>query len=84
MEYRAKLAELIGYPRLSLLKSFLCEASGEDEGNTHAYASFLVVRNLSRRVFGCGYEGDFARWRGKLTKVRHAARALLDEYPQGV
>lgn len=84
MEYRAKLVEIIGYPRMSKFKSFLREASDSDAANAHSFASYLIVRNLSERVLGVGYESDYTKWKDTLSKIRHHARILLDEYPRGL
>lgn len=84
LEYRAKLTELIGYPRITKFKGFLREASNSDEANAHSYASYLIIRNLSQRIFGTDYESNDEKWRGTLQTIRLHARILLDEYPHGL
>jgi len=84
LEYRAKLVELIAYPRITKFRSFLAEASDTDEANFHAFASYQIVSGLSRRTFGKEYESNFDSWRGKLPLIQRHARALLDEYSFGI
>jgi hypothetical protein len=69
LEYRAKLVELIAYPRITKFRSFLAEASDTDEANFHAFASYQIVSGLSRRMFDSQYESDFNKWRGKLQLI---------------
>lgn len=84
LEYRAKLVELIAYPRLTKFKSFLMEASGSDEANFHAFASYQIVNGLSQRIFGSEYESNFDNWNGKLHLIRKYSRAMLGAYSYGI
>lgn len=76
-EYRAKIVELMYYPDLSRFRQFLAEASGGDMANTHGYASWRIVRELSRRIMGLEYVSDFEKWEGRLTEVQSAAFECL-------
>ena len=73
LEYRAKLAELIYYPNMLRFKSFLSEASADDPDNSHAYASYLIVKDLSQRIFNRDYVAGYDHWKGKLHPVQAAA-----------
>ncbi len=73
LEYRAKLVELIYYPNILKFKSFLSEASNADKSNSHTYASYLVIRDLSRRIFQQEYIADYSRWKGKLHQIQNTA-----------
>lgn len=77
LEYRAKLVELIYYPRLSLFLEFLAEA--ECQGNAHSMAAYRIVQELSQRIFGKAYVGDSRRWKGKLGKIREQSRECLKQ-----
>lgn len=83
LEYRAKLVELIYAANFKAFLYMLAEACADNPDNTHSYAAYLIVKNLSEKVFGCAYAGDAAQWKGKLPRIRKEALALLDEYPYG-
>lgn len=80
LEYRAKLVELIYASRLNRLTAFLAEADPSHPENSHSYASYLLVRDLSRAVFDTEYVSEPGRWKGKLPQMRKAARALYDRF----
>lgn len=82
LEYRAKLVELIYYPRLSLFLEFLAEARADDPENAHGMAAHRIVCELSRRIFGEDYVRDPRRWKGKLGKIREQSRACLEQSPE--
>lgn len=79
LEYRAKLTELIYFPNLKLLHSFMNEASNKEKNNSHSYAAYLIVRNLSKAIFNEEYVDSWSRWRGKGKRVRECAYRLLEE-----
>lgn len=76
LEYRAKLVELIYYPRLSLFLEFLAEAENQD--NAHCMAARRIVKELSQRIFGEAYVRDPRQWKGKLGRIREQSRECLD------
>lgn len=82
LEYRAKLVELIYAPNISRFRMFLNEADRSDPENSHAYASYLLVRNLSRLVFGEDYVPGYPRWKGKLAQIRRYSRVCYDAFPE--
>lgn len=77
LEYRAKLAELIYSSGIACFRGMLFSADSTSPANSHAYAVWRVVGDLSRRVFGKEYTGDYARWKHRMRAVR---RAALDAY----
>ncbi|MEG0309212.1 MAG: hypothetical protein RR636_14815 [Clostridium sp.] len=79
LEYRAKLTELIYYPNLKLFHLFINEASKKEKCNSHSYASYLIVRNLSERIFNEEYVSSWSRWRGKGKQIRKYAYKLLEK-----
>lgn len=81
LEYRAKLTELIYYPDLTMFRSILNEANESDKTNSHPYASYLILRNLSEAIFGGACEWNYRKWYGKLPLIREAALRLFNEYP---
>lgn len=80
LEYRAKLVELIYYPNILRFRSFLAEANADDKANSHAYASYLVVRDLSDRIFRQAYVSDYGRWKGKLHSIQAAATGCYRDF----
>lgn len=83
LEYRAKLVELIYAARFKTFLYILAEACADNPNNTHSYAAYLIVKNLSEKIFGRAYVDDAAQWKAKLSRIRKEAFALLDEYPRG-
>lgn len=81
LEYRAKLVELIYSSGIACFKGMLCSADDASPANSHAYAAWCIVRELSRRVFGEDYVGDYPRWQHRVQSVRRAAlEAYHDSY----
>lgn len=83
LEYRAKLTELIYFPRLSLFLTFLAQADKSDPGNTHTYAAWQIVESLSQRIFHEKAVTDPARWKGKLSAVRRESLRLYQSWSPG-
>lgn len=80
LEYRAKLVELIYYPDLTVFEGLLREAHGENKENAHCYASYVIIRELSRKVFEKEYVEDFQMWKEKLPMIQSYAKELLDSH----
>lgn len=79
LEYRAKLVELIYSSGIGCFKGMLCSADDASPANSHAYAAWRIVRDLSLRVFEEEYVADYARWQHRVRRVRQAA---LDCYQE--
>ena len=79
LEYRAKLVELI-YSKRDIFEYFLREASNEDFNNSHAYASYRIVENLSKKIFGVEYETDLDRWETVREEIKEKALELYKEW----
>lgn len=80
LEYRAKLVELIYYPNIKRFIEFLYEASNKDKGNTHCYASFVVVSELSKKIYNIDYQDNQKKWLGKFKVIRKYSLDLLKEH----
>lgn len=61
IEYRAKLVELIYRRDHTILRKFFLEA-GKNPDFSHTYAAYLILQQLSERVFNKEYEGNWAEW----------------------
>ncbi len=64
LEYRAKLTELslAKTTVYDLLKFFISNANYESE-NSHSIANYCVIRDLTEKVFGAGFEEDIDEWK---------------------
>ncbi|MEJ9164559.1 hypothetical protein P4I20_29095 [Paenibacillus graminis] len=63
LEYRAKLVELFYSKDHAIPKKFLLQAKN-DPDSPHPYASYLMIRNLSARLFNKDYEPVTRLWLG--------------------
>lgn len=84
LEYRAKLVELIYYPDISKFLDFLLEADDSNTKNSHSYASFLLIRKLSKRILHKDYEENEAVWHPLVKDIREVAKELYHEHPDKV
>lgn len=84
LEYRAKLVELIYSKKIKCFNRFLLQADGEDETNSHSYASYLIISRLSERIFKEDYVSDSNKWKKYLREIRSVSLELFNEYPDGV
>lgn len=80
LEYRAKLVELVYYPNIKKFIEFFYEASDKDKRNTHCYASYWVVANLSKKIFDIEYQYNLKRWLNSINLIKKYALNLLQEH----
>jgi hypothetical protein len=81
LEYRAKLIEL------SMLKDnlfrtleFFIVNADQNSANAHSSANFMVVQNLSRKLFKNDFEVDMSKWQKVgLSKIHRTSYKLLLE-----
>jgi hypothetical protein len=69
LEYRAKLIELIYCTKKTIYKrldEFIITASNETRDNSHPYANYHLICQLSQKLFKVDFEGDISKWK-KLT-----------------
>lgn len=79
LEYRAKLVELIYKKNHSSLYKFLNEAKN-DPRFPHPYASYLIVRNISKLIFNDAYESNKDIWAEKeYREISSAATDLFEK-----
>jgi hypothetical protein len=79
LEYRAKLVELMYYPDLSLLLKMISRADGSDKRYTHSYAEYVIVNQLSKRIFNEEFVIDQNHWTDKLKDVQEVSKNLFSE-----
>jgi len=65
LEYRAKIIELMYCTKKTIYErivQFLNGANSSDRNHAHAYANFILIKNLSQILFNSEYESDYDNW----------------------
>lgn len=81
LEYRAKLTEIslaqeTLYP---LIKRFISGAN-YDSNNQHPVANYVVIKNLSKKIFKSEFENDMTKWKAiDVAILNETAYTLLKE-----
>ena len=78
-EYRAKLAELVYYPNLDLLKKFMLDAKN-DKRLTHPQAQYWIIDELSKQILDKDYVDDINEFESKLQEIQHYCKEQLLTY----
>lgn len=66
LEYRAKLIELIYCTEKSIYKrldEFIIGSSNENRNNSHPYANYHLLSQLSEKFFDVAFEADISKWK---------------------
>ena len=80
LEYRAKLVELIYYTSIEDRFTHFFREADNDASNPHTYASYRILKDLSKQVFDEPYVQDENRWQViDYNVVIEKARQLLAE-----
>ena len=82
LEYRAKVIELMYcteetiYDRIS---EFVSGANKSDRENSHPYANYILIQNLSKLIFNSDYNSDINQWENvSVDRINKAASALYE------
>jgi hypothetical protein len=82
LEYRSKLIELIYctegtiYDRIS---EFVSGANKADRENSHPYANYILIQNLSKLIFNSNFNSDINQWKKvSVDKINKAASSLYE------
>lgn len=81
LEYRAKLTEisLAQETLYSIIKQFSTSAN-YDSDNPHPVANYVVIKNLSKRIFNSDFEKDISKWEAiDIAIINKTAYELLKE-----
>lgn len=82
LEYRAKLVELIYDPSPKRLGKFMLDAKN-DPTLPHPYASYLLLKNLSKKIFQIEDMEKTIRWKKiKPLLISETARELYDQHTE--
>lgn len=66
LEYRAKLIEFIYCTEKTIYKmldQYILSASNETRDNSHPYANYHLICQLSKKLFNVDFEGDISKWK---------------------
>lgn len=80
LEYRAKLTEIYYGAFADGLAALIHQADGADPAQSHPYASWRILADLSQHVLGRPYETDPAAFAAHMSAVRACALALLERH----
>jgi hypothetical protein len=82
LEYRSKVNELMYctertiYDRIS---EFVSGANKADRENSHPYANYILIQNLSKLIFNSDFNSDINQWeKVSVDKINKAASSLYD------
>ncbi|GAA4059962.1 hypothetical protein GCM10022389_00210 [Flavobacterium cheonanense] len=82
LEYRSKVIELMYctegtiYDRIS---EFLLGANKADRENSHPYANYILIQNLSKLIFNSDFNSDINKWeKVSVDKINNAAKSLYE------
>lgn len=78
LEYRAKLVELMYWPDDVKIKYFYSEANNTNPDNSHCMAAYLIIKNISKEIYGLDYLTEEPNWIDKLDEIISAASVLLE------
>lgn len=85
LEYRAKLIELIYCTKKTIYKrldEFIIEASNKTRDNSHPFADYHLISQLSRKLFNVEFEGDISKW--KTLTPQDINEASLEIFQKGL
>lgn len=82
LEYRAKVIELMYctaetiYDRIS---EFALGADKSDRENSHPYANYMLIQNLSKLIFSSDFNSDISQWKEVSVERINKAASILYE-----
>jgi hypothetical protein len=81
LEYRSKVIELMYCTEATIYDTiglFMSGANKVDRTNSHPYANYVLIQNLSKMLFNSDYESDYANWKKiPAKKINDAATQLF-------
>lgn len=79
LEYRAKLVELIYWSDDKIIKYLYNEASDANPDNSHTYASYRIIKDLSNKFKDFDFIQNEPDWTAILEDIKKEALSLLKE-----
>lgn len=86
LEYRAKLTELVFAQQTlyDLIRTFIRNANPEGR-NSHAFANYAVIRDLSRQIFKQDFVSDIEEWKKvSPTRISKTSKSLLQQHSKAL
>lgn len=82
LEYRAKVIELMYCTKETIYDNiglFMSGANKTDRNNSHPYANYILIQNLSKMLFNSEYNPDINQWKKvSVDKINKAASSLFE------
>jgi hypothetical protein len=82
LEYRSKLIELMYCTKATIYDKiglFMNGANKTDRNNSHPYANYILIQNLSQILFNSEYNSDINQWKKvSVDKINKAASSLYE------
>jgi len=82
LEYRAKIIELMYCTKETIydrISEFVSGANKADRENSHPYANYVLIENLSKLLFNSEFNSDINQWKNiSVDKINKAAKSLYE------
>lgn len=82
MEYRSKVIELMYCTEgtiYDLISEFVSGANKANRENSHPYANYILIQNLSKLIFNSDFNSDINQWKKvSVDKINKAASSLYE------
>jgi hypothetical protein len=80
LEYRSKVIELMYCTEATIYDNiglFISGANETDRNNSHPYANYILIQNLSKMLFNCDFNSNLNQWKTiSVQKINKAAAKL--------
>ena len=82
LEYRSKVIELMYCTEATMYDNivlFMSGANKADRNNSHPYANYILIQNLSKLIFNSDFNSDVKQWKKvPVDKINKAAKSLYE------
>lgn len=82
LEYRSKVIELMYCTKETIydrISEFVSGANKSDTENSHPYANYILIQNLSKLIFNSDFNSDINQWKKvSVDKINKAASSLYE------
>jgi hypothetical protein len=82
LEYRSKVIELMYCTEETIydkIGMFMSSANEKNRDNSHPYANYVLIKNLSKLIFNSDFNSDINQWeKVSVDKIKKAASSLYE------
>ncbi|SMD45343.1 hypothetical protein SAMN00777080_3992 [Aquiflexum balticum DSM 16537] len=82
LEYRSKVIELMYYTEETIYDKigiFMIGANKANRDNSHPYANYILIQNMSKLIFNSDFNSDINQWKKvSVDKINKAASSLYE------